>query len=418
MILPKAAANRAKTVLYSEETLVKARKKPVYFTRERKMSFPVILEFMLSRGLASIQTELNDFFFRKGSETHMTEQAFSKARSHFDHSPFLKLYQELVKEDYANVDQGDPDYVRLNGLKVFAIDGSTVALPDNPETRSEFGVSGANPGRATARMSVLYDVMNDRSVDMALEPFHIGERELAIRHIHALSALCKTDDALILFDRGYISAKILRELNERNIRFLFRVKKNATASIAALPMGCTKTEYAPGLPVMGCRFFLDSGEEEILITNVMGLTEQEYKELYFLRWPIEGKYDIIKNKFCLEAFTGTSCNAILQDFWCMADLNYMVEINKTYADRKIAEARQEKQNKHTYQANTSELVHSLKKRFICAALTMRGKKRDNELDAIQALIQASVVPIRPGRTAPRSTPDRHTKFFPNKKLNA
>lgn len=418
MILPKEAANKARDVLYSEETLAKARKKPVYFTRERKMSFPMMLEFMLSRGLASIQSELNDFFFRKGSDTHMTEQAFSKARSHFDHSPFVKLYRELVKDDYANVDKGDPDYVRLNGLKVFAIDGSAVALPDNLETRSEFGTSGATPGRATARMSVLYDVMNDRSVDMAFEPFHIGERELAIRHIQALGELCKTDDALILFDRGYISAKVIRELNQRGMRFLFRVKKNATASIAALPMGCTRTEYAPGLPVMGCRFLLESGEEEILVTNLMDLTEQEYKELYFLRWSIEGKYDIIKNKFCLEAFTGTSCNAILQDFWCMADLNYMVEVNKTYADKKIAEAREGKQNKHTYQTNTSELVHSLKKRFICVALTMRGKKRDNELNAIQALIQSSVVPVRPGRTAPRSTPNRHTKFFPNKKMNA
>ncbi len=41
---------------------------------------------------------------------------------------------------------------------------------------------------------------------------------------------------------------------------------------------------------------LPSGEIETLITNFFDLNESDFKALYFKRWSVEVKYDIVKNK--------------------------------------------------------------------------------------------------------------------------
>ena len=65
------------------------------------------------------------------------------------------------------------------------------------------------------------------------------------------------------------------------------------------------------------KFMLGSGEEEMLITDLfdedMGV--DDFKKLYFMRWPVETKYDELKNKLEIENFTGWTKKAIEQDFY-------------------------------------------------------------------------------------------------------
>jgi hypothetical protein len=53
------------------------------------------------------------------------------------------------------------------------------------------------------------------------------------------------------------------------------------------------------------KFMLDSGEEEVLITNITDkrLGKKAFKKLYFRRWPIETKYGVIKEKLQVENFS-------------------------------------------------------------------------------------------------------------------
>ena len=46
------------------------------------------------------------------------------------------------------------------------------------------------------------------------------------------------------------------------------------------------------------RIPLESGDEELLITNLLDKSFDipTFKELYFKRWSIETKYDVLKNK--------------------------------------------------------------------------------------------------------------------------
>jgi len=88
------------------------------------------------------------------------------------------------------------------------------------------------------------------------------------------------------------------------------------------------------------------------------------KKLYFMRWPVETKFDIVKNKIQLENFTGRTVEAISQDFYTCIYLTNMVAIFKAEADWEIREQRKDKNNKYEYQANTNEIVGSFKDRFM------------------------------------------------------
>jgi hypothetical protein len=57
---------------------------------------------------------------------------------------------------------------------------------------------------------------------------------------------------------------------------------------------------------------------ETLITDLFELPEECFPKLYFMCWPVETKYDVVKNKLPLENFSGCLKNVILQEFWAHA----------------------------------------------------------------------------------------------------
>jgi hypothetical protein len=72
--------------------------------------------------------------------------------------------------------------------------------------------------RLQSKVSALYDVNNDVLMDVQLEKYSCGERELAYRHIEALKVLGLHKD-LIIFDRGYISNELISKLIENDTFF-------------------------------------------------------------------------------------------------------------------------------------------------------------------------------------------------------
>lgn len=206
-------------VMETPTTLEQARKKPTYFTRTRKMNFQKAVYFLLNMLNESTQVALNRFFKNIGEEeTHMSQQAFSKTRSHFDHSPFEKMFRRIVQRQYYG------DY-EINQWNVLAIDGTAIALPNTKELRDIFGVSGVKADSATARGSILYDVLNDRIIDAAIGKYSRSEREFAKDHIAQLANIFEPEHTIIIFDRGYSSLELIHCLNQAGLHFLMRVRK-------------------------------------------------------------------------------------------------------------------------------------------------------------------------------------------------
>lgn len=121
-----------KEVIHDHKTLETARLQNNAFTRKRKMPFPSALCFMLDMRKTTLQTRLNMYFEHNGKVEPMSQQAFSKLRGNYDHSPFVTMHKAIVKKEYS----GDYDLPLWNGYHVFGIDGSFLQLPRTEEPLS------------------------------------------------------------------------------------------------------------------------------------------------------------------------------------------------------------------------------------------------------------------------------------------
>lgn len=405
----------SKNIIESEATKEDARKKTQYFTRNRKMNFSQALCFMLGLAKTSTQSALNRFF--KDSGIHMSQQAFSKLRDKFDHSPFTKLFALTATHPY----NGEYEYKTLYGYRISAIDGTTLTLPNFPELLNEFGGYGPNADVPTARASVCYDVLNDVILDATIDKPAVDERTMASSHIAGLLKNSNHGKDLIIFDRGYASKDLISELISGNLNFLFRIKSGFNKQIDKLPLGIHTIEYKTnnGIELLTViKFSLSASTVEVLLTNIpQKLSIGQYKALYFLRWPVETKYDIVKNKLEIENFTGNTKNAILQDFYATMYLSNMISVFISEANATVDRERNHNGNKHQYKANVNNAIGSFKDKFILSCLAKNKRRRIRLLNEVIAEMSSSVVPIRPDRIVPRNSHARNARFHHNHKSN-
>ena len=167
------------------------------------------------------------------------------------------------------------------------------------------------------------------------------------------------------------------------------------------------------------KFALDSGEIETLITNIKDkrLGKKAFKKLYFMRWPVEIKYDVVKNKLHLENFSTRTVEGIQQDFFAAMCLTNFVAAAAIDAQNDIEEKRKNKDNKYRYTANINELIGVLKDRLVLALIQDSADKQVAMIQSIVDEIQRYVVPIRPKRSTQRRASPRKSKFHHNQKAN-
>ena len=401
------------SIMRAVTTLRESRFKPQYFTRNRKLPFEKLLKFLLSMHKTSSQSALNKFFESKGIT--MSQQALSKARSKFDHTPFSKLFTG-VRDAFYSKKYFDKLRKFQNKL-ILAIDGSETVLPNLPALLEKFGGTGVKTSSPTARMSIAYDVLNDFIIDAAFTPLNVSERVHAKNHIEAVEKIIDLKNAIFIMDRGYASRELIELLSEKSY-YLFRLRSKFNVEIDALPIGSHIITLYDDIKVRIVKFTLPSGETETLLTNLFDLDEAEFKDLYFKRWRVEVKYDVVKNKLEMPCFGGFSENVIMQDFWISMYLANMAAIAKNEADEKIKEERKDKDNKYEYQANVNTLIGSLRDRLADAVFSRNPIQRLKKLQRIIAEIQQSVVPIRPDDgSTPRYQNSRKSKFHHNKRSN-
>jgi hypothetical protein len=414
MLTLSDATKRLQKTLSEPSTLETARTKTSFFTRVRKMTFQGIVLFMLSGFNTNTQIALNRFFKKAlDQEETMSQQAFSKARSHFNHSPFELLFRDLIQLRYC----GEHEICLLHGYQILAVDGSDIALPKMPGLIEAFGGTGRNADSPTAKISLLYDVLNDFVVDAVIGKAGASERGFALGHMEKLRDICPSVKKILIFDRGYPSAALIRELNAQELRFLMRVKNKWNRDVDETTAADSLVEV-DGMTMRVVKFQLPSGDTETLITNLFELGVEEFPVLYFKRWPIETKYDVMKNKFALENFTGYSENAILQNFWAVMYLANLAAVAKEEANAIAQKERAEKNNKYTYAPNMNQVIASLKDYLVKACLAESEDERERYVKIILTEIKKAVVPIRPNRSVNRPSNPRKAKYHHNRKIPA
>jgi hypothetical protein len=189
------------------------------FSRNRTLTFPIMILFLLNLVKHALQDELDEFFKaiegNKVAERVVTKSAFSQARRKLQYEAFIELNQAQEAYFYQ---QGVPH--RWHDLRLLAIDGSMSDLPESEAISEHFGVWHPQSGGtcAKARWSQMFDVLNKITVDALIGPKSEGERILAAKHL----AHVQPDD-LLLMDRGYPAFWLFAAILNRRTHFCARL---------------------------------------------------------------------------------------------------------------------------------------------------------------------------------------------------
>ena len=202
-------------VAKSKETLDNAKLRKDTFIRNRKMSFASAISFLLDMRKTTLQTRLNLYFKTTEGGDPISQQAFSKLRMNFDHSPFEKMVREAVKMEYS----GEYELPLWQCYHVLAVDGSYLQLPRTDELRLEFGARGG--GKATGKqpsagISVLYDVLHGWPLDPIITHTDMNERSECEKHIYFLREGLPhiAQKSILTIDRGYPSLDLFALLQK------------------------------------------------------------------------------------------------------------------------------------------------------------------------------------------------------------
>lgn len=341
-----------------------------HFIRKRKLSLRQVVFYLLHsnrcamhQNLSRICDDLPEIHF----PDLVSKQALSKARQWILPSLFKELFLLGVRTYYEMIDSRKT----WHGYHVFAVDGSKLQLPNSKGNLDLFGkrFNTSNPSQvySMALCSILYDVLEDMIVDCSLHPDLYSERDAALGHLASFQDLDLTGQSIIIYDRGYYSEKMYRFFYDNDIFCLMRIKDNlkitrsdSDDSIFTLPAPdhkCPDTDCSHPVPIRVIRVELDSGITEYLATNVMDpdITPSMFKQLYFLRWKIECKYNELKNRLEMEEFSGATPVSVEQEFYINMLYSSLCAIVKNDADNKIA-ASSRPGNEYQYQANRSFII--------------------------------------------------------------
>ena len=408
----------AKSIVKTTEFMLKFRRTPKDFTRNRKLSFSMNILLILSALKHSIQTGIDQFLIDTDAvfDTY-SKQAFSKGRQRILPEAFLELHKRSVEFFY-----NEADYETYFGHRVLAVDGSKINLPYNRELLDIYGSQKSTNGLIQSLVSCLTDVMNNVIIDGIMAPFNSSERELAKQNI-TNSVNMLTDNDIILFDRGYPSSELMQFLDKNGSKYIMRCDATFLGRILKTHIEndfVTTHKFVKSgitLTFRVVRFPISDRTTEILVTNILDEFDiADFKQLYDLRWGIEKTYNCIKNKFELESFSGTKPICILQDFYANLML-YNALAMVMYENNKELAKKGDTETKYIYKTNENQAVNKIRENLVKAVITENEFERDRLFTKIRKQLQKEVVPVRPNRICDNNRKPKHpfVKFSQNQK---
>lgn len=369
---------------------------------------------------SSIQREL-DRFYKEVTQSDfniraVTKGAFTQARAKLNPWAFKRLNEVAVNSFYDGA-----EYYVWHNMRLLAVDGTRLVLPNHPTVAEEFGVHQfgpkANSPRSLAMGSLLYDALNLITLDSQIAPYASSERDLLMQHLDQV----KPGD-LLLLDRGYPCFWLLFLMKARGIEFCVRLKedwwlkvKDFTASsekerIVTFTLPKKDRAKLKDFPHMldteiTCRLIkveLENGEKEVLCTSLTDThtyPHEEFEQLYHYRWNEEEAYKLLKSRIEMENFSGKTAKAVKQDFHAKV---FLMTLCAAYAhpieEKVIKEYKADENRKYDQKINRTNALATTMDMLVP---TFIRKEYRAALQAFDQLVEKTREIIRPGRSNPR-----------------
>ena len=404
------------------------------FTRKRKLPLREVISVLLCMEGGSLTGELLRYF---GCSRHTaSSSAFIQQRQKINEFAFPSLFDMFVK----NTDK--PHLYK--GYRLLAADGSDVQTPTNPkEMDSFFPGSASQKPYNLLHLDALYDLIGHTYIDAEVS----GKRNFDENGV-----LCKmvdrssVENVLMIADRGYESYNLFAHIQEKEWKYLIRVKDIHSSGIAAgldLPdrdefdvgfhfhftkrqtaeakqlfknkkkykflHANTAFDYLPVnsrkhdplslyyLPFRVVRFKISDASYETVITNLdeAEFPPDELKRLYGMRWGIETSFRELKYTVGLLYFHAKKVENIIQEIFARLIMYNFSELITSHV------VIQKSNRKYPYKANFSVAVQ------VCRQFLLGNISPPD----VEATISKNVSVTRTGRSNPRNMVVKHAVSF-------
>jgi hypothetical protein len=224
-----------------------------------------------------------------------------------------RLLRELFRAAAGPIASARTQGAFLGGLRLMAIDGTTLDVADTPENARAFGRPTTHRGSKAGafpqvRVIALIETGTHVICDAVLRPFRCGEAPAALRLLRAVGP-----GMLLLWDRGFHSYEAVRATLAREAHFLGRTKGNVVLKptevladgsfLAAIyPTPTARRRGEGGIELRVIEYALDTpagpGREKYrLITSLTderAFPAELLAATYHERWEIETALDEVK----------------------------------------------------------------------------------------------------------------------------
>ncbi|MGH2414003.1 MAG: IS4 family transposase [Microcystaceae cyanobacterium] len=232
--------------------------------------------------------------------------SISEARQRVGCRVMTRLFELVVRPMASPQTEG----AFLGGLRVMAVDGTVIDVPDSAANARVFGYPGTRSGTKAAfpkaRLVLLIETGTHLIVDALICPYRMGERVRIQKLLRSVSS-----GMLLMWDRGLHSYKMVKATLKQSCHYLGRLPANVKFEVEQVlddgsylswiyPDGKSRKQGAQRIRVRIIEYTIDSDEEPKtyrLITSLMDIITFPALLLaaeYHQRWEIESTIDELK----------------------------------------------------------------------------------------------------------------------------
>lgn len=379
------------------------------FTRRSPLDFSTVVRSILSLFKESVEHSMTCLMpqFSKGL---VTGSAFTQARYKVKSEFFKELNQYVIKH-YQGVRKKT-----WKGHRLIGVDGSTLNLPPSKEIKEHFGVYAITDygiSRSLARVSFLYDLLNDFVVEDHLTPMNIGEKT------HFFERLDHIEDQndIYILDRGYGHYSTVLSLINKDKAFCIRF--SGTSTFIQTALACKEKDMiltwepspkekenakkagltAKPIKVRVSKIILNTGEIEVLVSNLINTKRYTYSDLkwlYHKRWVVEEGFKKMKPKMKIEYFGCRKSDGIYQEFYAHVIMMNLIAFFNLICNSKVT--KKTVGRKYKYKTNWQNAFRTTRKNIINILSVNFNQQM---LDEILEYISYSIIPVIPDKQSIR-----------------
>lgn len=399
------------------------------FSRNRKLPFETVVQFLISMGGNSIYKELLET--QGYNFDNVTASAFIQQRDKILPYAFEFLLHEFTQTFH--------DTIEYREYRLLAIDGSDLLIahdPNNPDTyyQNRPGEKGFN----MLHLNAMYDLCNKLYVDVLIQPSRCMNERKALTEMVKRSTIA--GNVIVVADRGFESYNNFAHIENKGWNYLIRVKNsdsNGILSTLRLPINeefdisihriLTRTQakeiiahpdiyrflptnvnfdffdlhanmfYPISFRVVCFKVTDDSYETVITNLNQSDFPPDELREIYRKRWGIETSFRELKYAVGLTCFHAKKQEYIIQEIFArIITYNFALMITSHVIILQT-------DTKHIYQVNFTVAIH------ICRNF-LRLSNNISPPD-VEAMLRKNILPVRSGRKSERKIRRRKAVSF-------